>query len=375
MSQNEKTKRNEVIDILKGIGIFCVVAGHCSLQHDTSPVIQFIYLFHVAVFFIASGYCYNPSKTDSTDTFKCGILRTFKKLWTPYVFWTILFLALHNLFVNLNIYTDNPAISQFISGEFIHTTNYLDTSIIISRMLKALVFLSGTQLTGPLWFLATLLELVVLYQTIDFVLKKVFSKEKAFFIQSVLSFVFLAVGYVLSLKGIFLEGFARVPSFYILLHGGHFLKKYSISEKKRSPIVHLDIWAISFAILFVSNCIGSIELSKNEFVNPVFLVISSFAGWQFLYETSYFIKRFNLVQRAITYIGKNSIPILALQFLCFKLVTVTAIKVNGHPGFELAAFPVLYDNSFWWLPYTIAGIAIPLFVNSAWNSIKKRLVG
>ena len=374
MIQNEKNKRNEIIDILKGIGIFCVVAGHCSLQRDTSPVIQFIYLFHVAVFFIASGYCYNPSKTDAADTFKCGIARTFKKLWTPYVFWTILFLALHNLFVNWNIYTDNPAILQFVSGENIHTTNHLDTIIIISRMLKALVFLSGTQLTGPLWFLTTLLELIVLYQTIDFVLKKFFSKEKTFFIQSILSLVFLTIGYILSLKGIFLEGYARIPSFYILLHGGHFLKKYSVSEKNRTPIVHFIIWAVSFAILFISNGIGSIELSKNEYVNPLFLLISSFAGWQFLYETSYFIKRFNPVQRALTYISKNAIPILALQFLSFKLVTAIAIKINGHHDFELAAFPVLYDNGFWWLPYTIVGIAVPCLINTILGKIKKNCV-
>ncbi len=46
--------RNTKIDVIKGMAIILVVLGHCGF-----PATNFIYLFHMAVFFIASGYCWN----------------------------------------------------------------------------------------------------------------------------------------------------------------------------------------------------------------------------------------------------------------------------------------------------------------------------
>lgn len=42
----EMQKRNLVIDILKGLGIILMVAGHSGF-----PFTRFIYLFHMAIFF------------------------------------------------------------------------------------------------------------------------------------------------------------------------------------------------------------------------------------------------------------------------------------------------------------------------------------
>ena len=371
MEQN-RPPRNETIDILKGLGIIGVVAGHCTLNRLNSPFLNFLYLFHVAIFFIASGYCYKPAKTETAEAFKKSISNTFKKLWTRYVLWTILFLALHNVFVYLNIYTNNPEFIQMVSGDHINTTNFLSLAIIISRMFKSLVFLSGTQLTGALWFLATLMEIIILYQTIAFILKKFFSKQKVFLIQSVLSVLFLGLGYYFAINNIFLEGYARILSFYILLHGGFVLKNYSLSEKERSNIAHFAIWAISLAALAACNQFGHIELSCNTYENPFFLIIASFTGWQFLYETATFIKRFNLISRTIKFINKNAITILALHFLSFKIITGLILLIEDLPSFMLASFPVLYEDHFWWIAYTLVGIAVPCLINTIGAKIGNR---
>ena len=47
-------KRNETVDIIKGLGIFLVV-----LAHSGFPLSQTVYLFHMPVFLMASGYCFN----------------------------------------------------------------------------------------------------------------------------------------------------------------------------------------------------------------------------------------------------------------------------------------------------------------------------
>lgn len=102
---NEVTKRNSIIDIIKGIGIILMVVGHSGF-----PFTKFIYLFHMSVFFIASGFCYKTENSDSINNCLYFIKRRFFSLWMPYIVWTTVFSLMHNVFILLNIYTDNPLI-------------------------------------------------------------------------------------------------------------------------------------------------------------------------------------------------------------------------------------------------------------------------
>ena len=59
----EKT-RDLTIDILKGIGIISVVVGHSIVQEISENVFlnqiyNFIYIYHIAVFFYIAGYLFN----------------------------------------------------------------------------------------------------------------------------------------------------------------------------------------------------------------------------------------------------------------------------------------------------------------------------
>ena len=62
--------RNRSIDIMKGLLIVLVVLGHSQ-----APVHRFIYLFHMAAFFIISGYLW---KDDYSKT-KKSLLILIKK--------------------------------------------------------------------------------------------------------------------------------------------------------------------------------------------------------------------------------------------------------------------------------------------------------
>jgi len=53
-------KRIEWLDVLKGIGIFFVVAGHFYKSDD--PVLVYIYSFHMPLFFFISGYVYDDRR-------------------------------------------------------------------------------------------------------------------------------------------------------------------------------------------------------------------------------------------------------------------------------------------------------------------------
>lgn len=105
MSESEiliKKVRDPIIDILKGVGIILMVAGHCGF-----PFTRFIYLFHMAIFFMASGYCWNIKNSKTIKSVIAFCKRKLASLWLPYVIWTSIFSLLHNWFIRVNVYTDN----------------------------------------------------------------------------------------------------------------------------------------------------------------------------------------------------------------------------------------------------------------------------
>lgn len=362
-------KRDESIDIIKGLGIICMVAGHCG-----SPITKFIYLFHMAIFFIASGYFYNPRYSGNVKSVTDFIKKRIITLWFPFVFWTAIYSILHNFFIYINVYTNDPILLEHVEGALIATKDYWTAADILKNILKSFFLHGGTQIGGAFWFLATLFELSITYCIIDFIIKKLSKKEDAFIIQCCISVVFLAMGYACSIFEYSLAGIDKILSYYILFHGGFTLRRFSISSKERKMWMHILIFFGSIGILIVCNKIGSIALDQNNYENPLFLLIVSFAGWQMLYELSVFIKRFLLIKKAIVCAGQNTMSVVILHFLCFKIVSWIGVLINNDPLCLIAAFPVLYHGRYWWIAYMCAGLIIPIGLSLLYKKIKKNIL-
>ena len=60
MTTIDQRENSHVFSIMKGLGIIFVVAGHTAY----SPVHNFVYLFHLAVFYFVAGYFFKDK--DST---------------------------------------------------------------------------------------------------------------------------------------------------------------------------------------------------------------------------------------------------------------------------------------------------------------------
>lgn len=62
----QKNKRNEVFDLARGIAIILVVIGHSGCPEYLR---NFIYLFHMPVFYTFSGYFFNSKKNIQVFSF------------------------------------------------------------------------------------------------------------------------------------------------------------------------------------------------------------------------------------------------------------------------------------------------------------------
>lgn len=88
-------QRIEYIDIAKGIGILLVYIGHCSKgTPDISSLIEWIYAFHMPLFFFISGLLF-PNKKISAITF---YRNKFASLVIPYILFSIIHYSLFKVF-------------------------------------------------------------------------------------------------------------------------------------------------------------------------------------------------------------------------------------------------------------------------------------
>lgn len=169
-------KRNIEIDLLKGIGIVLMVMGHAN-----APGKNFIYLFHMAIFFMASGYLYKETYTDSLKSVGKFLWKRVRSLYVPYVLADTMFNLLNNLFLRIHFYADSSIKETLPWGGMVMTFPARPLSIMDmwQRFLGALTFHGSAEMGMALWFLQTLFEVSVLYVVVDFCIKKVGKNGRA----------------------------------------------------------------------------------------------------------------------------------------------------------------------------------------------------
>lgn len=79
------------IDFYKTFSIFLIVLGHTSLRHI--PIVPFLFLFHVPLFFFISGYL---EKTERGNIPAC-VKKALRTLIVPYFIWNFICVIFHPL--------------------------------------------------------------------------------------------------------------------------------------------------------------------------------------------------------------------------------------------------------------------------------------
>lgn len=337
-----KKPRNLQMDILRGIGIILIVLGHSGF-----PNTHFLYLFHLAIFFIVSGYFFKEDYVKDKECLKHFILNKIKRLYVPFVIGNIICVLLNNFFIDMNLYSD-----------ITHT--YYTIKEMLINVLKVILFRGHTEMLGATWFLPILFMITVIYAIIEYLIKKYPSKNKSL-IQLIVSVLFFGIGYYFSIKEINIKIISlQVLTCYILFDFGRRLSKYEKHIKDNTKAI---IMITSFILLVLLNRIGTIELSQQEYTNPIYFICVSILGWYFIYELSYFVSKIEVLKNGLTYIGKNTMTILILHFVAFKVLNAILVLVLKEEIILISKFPIGFKGSYWWIVYTLIGSLVPLVLN------------
>lgn len=84
MSSTIANQRDITWDCVKGLAMILVVVGHSGCS---ASIHQFIYLFHMGLFFYISGLFIK--KGNSLSYFKTFVWKKLKGLYKPYVIWAV----------------------------------------------------------------------------------------------------------------------------------------------------------------------------------------------------------------------------------------------------------------------------------------------
>lgn len=378
-----KKDRNASIDIVKGIAIILMVAGHAYV-----PFIHFIYLFHMAAFFIASGYCYNEKNPAAAGDLFHYILKRIKGLYLPYVVWNSIFSILHNFFIRINFYSDNIEVLNYYTlfdlGQTQLTQNWT-VSETIKNIGRTFLFGGATEIGGPMWFLAVLFEVSVVYAVVDLLINKImmlifhFSRSSnrtlddlelvKLILQGIVSGIFLAAGFYFSRNGIVFHNLTIMLTVYCLYFIGLVMRKSALFQNDATTGTKITIAFLSFITLLMLNRFVTISIASNTYDNPMALISCSFAGFVFLYEISDIIKD-TFLKKPLVLLGQNTLYIMIFHFSVFKLINKMAAKIMGMPDLLTAVFPVLLRGRYIWIIYTVFGVGISLCISLLVNKVK-----
>ena len=251
-------KRLPWIDTLKAIGITFVFLGHSG-----APFHDGIYLFHMPLFFIISGFLWNTEKY-ATMSFRCFVKTKFIAYIIPY----------------LKI----SAVCFTIFGIIIPFINQTRCDVIFPQLLKylfgILIYSRGTvewlPQCSPIWFLTCLFFAEVLF----FMILKLNRPFYAILLSGLVGFVMSQIGKVFPWNVD--NAFTSVPYLYI----GLLFKRYWTHIAK---IKYLVI-SIPFAIVFFFLGEKGADCDGNQFNNVSLVYLESTVICYAMFVSAYVIQ-------------------------------------------------------------------------------------
>ncbi len=352
--------RNRVISICKGIAIILMVMGHAE---PPTLISNFIYIFHMPLFFITAGYFFSWKYLDDPWTF-CA--KRFRGLYIPFLKWSIFFLLLHNIWFEVGLL--NEQYGNWTGG----VTHPYSIREFFMRLLLIVTSMSGYDefMAGAFWFFRGLLVASILF----LVLYRLFESTGRFSpVSGVVTVCLLALGLNAYRLGF---GFKipTIPNGGLREVWGMFFFGIGVLYRHYESVIS-NRWWLTLLCLGVM-CVGAANHwcgmnNKGELRDLLTLPLTGVAGFLLTKHVSKLIDAANgLTARLLGFIGNNTLYVFVFHIISMKTVSLLKIWWYGLDPAQIGCHMVIHYNNhedLFWLLYTVAGTAIPLCVLTLWR--------
>jgi acyltransferase len=309
------------IDTAKALGITLVVLGHMSIPASTR---QYIFSFHMPLFFFLSGYVFDPDKYRALSEF---VDRRLRSLILPYLLFSLVAYVFWVLVDNNVGQTKGSAVLEPFLGIFYSNNRFANMSHNIA-----------------LWFITCLFVVEVMF----FEMRKRVSSVAG---QGLLLLASSVLGYVSSLYWPYplpwsIEvAFMALPFYgagYLLRLHGHAIL---LSSRGYRPVLLLIALACSGIFCYLN---GRTDMHGNHYNNYFYFFGAAFGGIM----TYVYVSQLFPVTRVMSFIGKNTLIILALSGIAESFLKGIQLFVLGIPlGFAR-------DSLLLGLIYTVCSMVV-----------------
>ncbi len=358
MQTEGKTARCQWVDAVKGFSIIAVVFGHidyCLYNSVLLPMNLLLGLgWHVNLYFILGGFFLNEIKLSSPRTF---IPHKLKTLYLPLICFSVPAALLHNYFLDIGWYDTVTDYGGKLMSEWSGTE--------MVRGVVSAFFLGGREpILSALWFLCALLMALCGLSVIFYLVRRFVHnpRHRTFTVITVLLAAALFSSLLTNAVGFHIPRFNRALTAMFWLYTGYFLfrVKGCRFDDKRVAIVSL--------ILFYA---GNVLIGITPFDSFALNTLTSFAA---LYIICYVFRSMegSRLSRVIAYFGQDSLYIMILHFVGFRLATMCL----NHCGYslDLAASRAPAGTSLFLMAvYLFAGVVFPILFIRTWRRIKDKI--
>lgn len=301
--------RDVTIDILKGIGILAVIVGHL-----TSFGQQFIFSFHMPLFFILSGYLF------STKPFRTSVKSDFKRLILPYCFTAIIIIAAYS-------------IVSIVLGKWV-VLRWIAAAIWGSGAPHNAPIMGGFPAIGAIWFLFALFWCRNIFLFLTYKISSIAWLGVYCALISISATII--DNFIISLPLAFLPGCGAIIFYY----AGYVLRSIDGFHQ-----VGFKMSAFLIVIWIVAVCIPNRPLAMVICDYPFYplTVIGGIAGTIILYCFSYKLLSINAINKlrgGVAWIGECSLVIL-----CLHLIDLD-IPFRKVLGIQSAIPTIIFDITF-----------------------------
>ncbi len=283
MKNQISNKRLNYIDAARAIGIFAIVMGHTV---SSGAVRQYLYSFHVPLFFFLSGLVFSVKKD-----FLTFLAQKAKQLLVPYVCFSLLGTAVYAI------------LGSFVKDSL--SRNVGDVPTQLFNILKGY-----PDANAPLWFLPTLFIILIL----SFGICKFSENRSKFLIPSICVFLF---GFTLlerqflkiNLLPFKIDAIPHLMFFFLL---GYMVKNSNITTHfgKQKNVVGI---IISIALIVLGGGFAFVNGTVNYIVNDLSVPALYFLSASLsIFGIIFLCLKINGI-KVITYIGRHTMAILLMH--------------------------------------------------------------
>lgn len=344
------SERNSYWDCVKGCAIVSVVLGHgFAVTHD------FVYSYHLALFFFVSGWFYNEDKYG--DAPEALFASRIKSTWPKYVTYSFVLILIH------------LATQNFIGISMVRELFSFGSAI--AYCLESCVFYVNDYLAGSMWFVPQIILASTLFGLVVWLSRRRTVNENKIAKNLIivgLCTVLGTAGSLLSCKGIDVAGEYHLQ--YIMKAVPVYMAAYysrKLYAIKGDKLLLLPLALLALGIIIIG-CVLHIGMGIGS--NPLSFYGMGFAGIYFVLYLCKMINSVKWTRKIMSIIGEYSFEIMAFNVIIYFTFNAIISRISGAVQ---NPYVLNYYQQYWYVQLP-ALLGIPCIIGLAYKTMREKFL-